>query len=121
MMYVLSVYIFHLQILRTFDETISKAVTEETENTGVKIKKRTQVVHVETMESKFIPLFLLMTVFLQVKSVAKEPNGELTVETNTGTIHNVNTLIWAIGRKPLVDLGLEHVVSAAAWSEWWMQ
>ncbi|ELT92765.1 hypothetical protein CAPTEDRAFT_228039 [Capitella teleta] len=81
-----SLLIRYDQILRNFDSSISKLVTEETEKTGVNIMKHTQI-----------------------QSVVKESSGELTLHTNAGTIHNVNTLIWAIGRKPMIDIGLNHV------------
>ena len=42
----------------------------------------------------------------------KEENGTLTLETNTGVIDNVNSLVWAIGRSPNSDtIGLDKIVS----------
>ena len=38
------------------------------------------------------------------------PNN-LTIETNNGTIENVDCLLWAIGRVPNVEFGLDKVVS----------
>jgi len=64
-------------VLRTFDHTISEALTETIEKGPVKLHKNTKV-----------------------KKVTKRADGKLTVETNHGTIDDVNTLIWAIGRSP---------------------
>jgi len=56
----------------------------------------------------------------QVKSVTKDPTtGELTVTivstppegaATTTVVENVNCLIWAIGRAPLIDIGLDKIV-----------
>ena len=47
----------------------------------------------------------------QVKSVTKVGPNNLTIETNNGTIENVSCLLWAIGRVPNVEIGLDKVVS----------
>ncbi|PVD18283.1 hypothetical protein C0Q70_20832 [Pomacea canaliculata] len=65
------------EVLRTFDKVISKTVTSNMEQAGVNVCKKTQV-----------------------KSIKKEPSGLLTVETNTGTVSEVDCLLWAIGRTP---------------------
>jgi len=49
----------------------------------------------------------------QVSSVTKMGDGDkVSVVTNTGTINDVDCLLWAIGRSPNVEsLRLERVVS----------
>jgi len=82
-----SLLIRYDQVLRTFDDIVSKAVTDNLEPGGVKLCKRTQI-----------------------SNVKKEDNGTLTLETNTGVIDNVNTLLWAIGRSPNSDtIGLDKI------------
>ena len=50
---------------------------------------------------------------LQVSAVTKMGDGDkVSVVTNTGTINDVDCLLWAIGRSPNVDsLRLDRVVS----------
>ncbi|XP_006818595.1 glutathione reductase, mitochondrial-like, partial [Saccoglossus kowalevskii] len=74
------------QVLRNFDAMISKNLTESMESSGVKICRRTQVT-----------------------SVKKELNGKLTLDTTTGAMNDVDCLLWAIGRIPNSDIGLEKV------------
>lgn len=81
-----SLLIRYDQVLRNFDSMLSKAVTEETEHTGVKLLRRTQVT-----------------------KVTKEASGHLALETTGEPITDVDCLIWAIGRKPQVDIGLDKV------------
>ena len=52
-------------------------------------------------------------VFTQVSSVTKMGDGDqVSVITNTGTINDVDCLLWAIGRVPNIDsLHLDRVVS----------
>jgi len=52
-------------------------------------------------------------VLLQVSSVAKMGDGDkVSVVTNTGTINDVDCLLWAIGRSPNIEsLRLDRVVS----------
>jgi len=54
-----------------------------------------------------------MMYFLQVSSVTKMGDGDrVSVVTNTGTINDVDCLLWAIGRSPNIDsLRLDRVVS----------
>ncbi|CAJ0576612.1 unnamed protein product, partial [Mesorhabditis spiculigera] len=73
------------QVLRTFDQDLSKILTECYEKGPVKLHKETNV-----------------------KSVEKRPDGRLTVTTDTGVIDEVDSLIWAIGRHSLTkELNLE--------------
>ncbi|XP_013069703.2 glutathione reductase, mitochondrial-like isoform X1 [Biomphalaria glabrata] len=82
-----SLLIRYDQVLRSFDGLISKGVTDNLEVAGVKIMRHTEV-----------------------SKVTKDSEGILTVETNSGTINNVNCLVWAIGRVPNSDnLGLDRV------------
>ncbi|XP_050418903.1 glutathione reductase, mitochondrial [Patella vulgata] len=83
-----SIFIRHDEVLRTFDTCISRTVTENLENGGVKVHRQTNV-----------------------KSVQKEANGKLTITTVAGDVHkDVECLLWAIGRIPNTDnLGLENV------------
>ncbi|KAK7483158.1 hypothetical protein BaRGS_00025562 [Batillaria attramentaria] len=74
------------EVLRTFDHLISSTVTANMEQDGVKVCKKTQV-----------------------KSVTKT-DGLMTVETTTGTIKDVDCLLFAIGRIPNTDtLDLQNV------------
>lgn len=52
-------------------------------------------------------------VLVQVSSVTKMGDGDkVSVVTNTGTINDVDCLLWAIGRLPNIDsLKLDRVVS----------
>lgn len=72
--------------LRNFDSMMSEKITEEMEKTGIKVKRRTQI-----------------------ESVTKESNGTLTLKTSSGVIDRVNCLIWAIGRIPNVEIGLDKI------------
>uniref|UniRef100_A0A9J2PYZ4 Glutathione reductase n=2 Tax=Ascaris TaxID=6251 RepID=A0A9J2PYZ4_ASCLU len=74
-------------VLRTFDRTMSEALTEAIDKGPVHLHKRTQV-----------------------KLIEKCPDGHLKVTTSKGVLDDVDTLIWAIGRKPHTDtLKLDHV------------
>ena len=42
--------------------------------------------------------------------MTKESSGTLTLETNSGTITGVDCLLWAIGRLPNTEIGLDKVV-----------
>ncbi|XP_005099721.2 glutathione reductase, mitochondrial [Aplysia californica] len=82
-----SLLIRYDQVLRTFDSLVSEAVTDNLEPGGVKLCKRTQI-----------------------SNVKKEADGTLTLETSTGVIDKVDTLLWAIGRSPNSDtIGLEKI------------
>ena len=48
---------------------------------------------------------------VQVNSVTKTEDGRLNVHTNNSTIQDVDCLLWAIGRLPNVDIGLDKIVS----------
>jgi len=76
------------KVLRTFDALISTAVTEELENMKMKIQKKDQVVSIE-----------------------KGPgDGKLTVTTKSGVkIPDVDVMIFAIGRSPNSNIGLEKL------------
>ncbi|KAJ8309670.1 hypothetical protein KUTeg_011535, partial [Tegillarca granosa] len=75
------------KVLRLFDSMVSEVVTNNMKNDGVKIKEGTQV-----------------------KSVTKESDGTLTLDTTTGPITQVNCLLWAIGRSPNTDnLGVDKL------------
>jgi len=54
---------------------------------------------------------VIFVFIFQVQNVTKKDSGLLTVETNTGTIDDVECLIFAIGRVPNVEIGLDNVVS----------
>jgi len=80
-----SILIRYDEVLRTFDPVISGAVTHALENeSGVKVCRKTQVTN-----------------------VTKEESGLLTVETTTGTIDDVECLLFAIGRKPNIEIGID--------------
>jgi len=74
-------------VLRTFDHTLSEALTEVIEKGPIHLHKKTQVVKVE-----------------------KDSQGVLTVHTNHGKIEGVSKLIWCIGRYPSTpSLNLDKV------------
>lgn len=82
-----SMLIRHDKVLRTFDEIISTSVTAHAEESGINIFKQTHT-----------------------KNVTKQADGLLTIETNNCKIHDVDCLLWAVGREPNTsDLGLENV------------
>uniref|UniRef100_A0A0L8GBA8 FAD/NAD(P)-binding domain-containing protein n=1 Tax=Octopus bimaculoides TaxID=37653 RepID=A0A0L8GBA8_OCTBM len=81
-----SLLIRYDKVLRQFDESISSAVTENLEHSKINLQRHTQV-----------------------QEVKKQSNGQLTVNSNQGTISDVDCLLWAIGRVPNIsNLGLEN-------------
>jgi len=75
------------KVLRTFDPVIQDTITPWMEHTGIKVHKQTQVTKVEG-----------------------EKGGPLTVHLNNGQAIEVDTLLWAIGRRSMTkDIGLEDV------------
>uniref|UniRef100_G1N073 glutathione-disulfide reductase n=1 Tax=Meleagris gallopavo TaxID=9103 RepID=G1N073_MELGA len=84
------------KVLRTFDSLISTNCTQELENIGVDVWKHTQVQAVTKSPSGL----------LEVKVISSEPAHKPTVK----VIHDVDCLLWAIGREPNTEeLCLEHV------------
>ncbi|XP_013400833.1 glutathione reductase, mitochondrial [Lingula anatina] len=81
-----SIMIRYDKVLRTFDSMVSAAVTENLEEAGVKVLRKTQT-----------------------KLVTKEADGTLTLETSGGQITGVTCLIWAIGRIPSTKFGVEKL------------
>uniref|UniRef100_A0A8C9EK69 Glutathione reductase, mitochondrial n=1 Tax=Pavo cristatus TaxID=9049 RepID=A0A8C9EK69_PAVCR len=85
------------KVLRTFDSLISTNCTQELENIGVDVWKHTQVQAVTKSPSGL----------LEVKVTSSEPGHKPTVR----VIHDVDCLLWAIGREPNTEeLCLDHVV-----------
>ncbi|QYT01112.1 Glutathione reductase [Trichoderma simmonsii] len=84
-------FIRYNTFLRNFDPMIQETVTKEYERLGVNLHKQSQATKVE-----------------------KAANGKLSVtyrdgEGNETTLHDVDHLIWAIGRTPLTSgIGLEE-------------
>ncbi|TFY66469.1 hypothetical protein EVG20_g4608 [Dentipellis fragilis] len=74
-------------VLRTFDPALQETLTPWIEHTGINLHKQSKVVKVEG-----------------------ERGGELTVHTDKGETFKVDTLIWAIGRRPNTgNLGLQDL------------
>ncbi|XP_013779561.1 glutathione reductase, mitochondrial-like isoform X2 [Limulus polyphemus] len=72
------------KVLRNFDCMISTAITEEIVESGIKLEKNNQVKHVE-----------------------KQCDGKLTILLkDENMITDVDCLLWAIGRKPSIELQL---------------
>uniref|UniRef100_A0A0N5AH07 Glutathione reductase n=1 Tax=Syphacia muris TaxID=451379 RepID=A0A0N5AH07_9BILA len=72
-------------VLRAFDHTLSEMLTNVINDGPINLHRRTQV-----------------------NAVKKQENGFLTIETSQGTLKDVDTLIWAIGRNPHIeDLNLK--------------
>ncbi|XP_023236736.1 glutathione reductase, mitochondrial-like isoform X2 [Centruroides sculpturatus] len=79
------------KVLRTFDSTISGAVTEEMEAAGINIFRR------ETIEG-----------------VKKAEDGKLILSlASSEKIEEVECLLWAVGRRPNTGLDLDRTVSKA--------
>lgn len=75
-------------VLRKFDDSIQETVTDTYIKEGVNIHKTSNVTKVDKDES----------------------SGKLTVHLDTGkSIEDVDTLIWTIGRKSLLGIGLENI------------
>jgi len=74
-------------VLRTFDPTMQEALTPWMEKTGVKLHRKSNVVRVEGQKGQ-----------------------TLTVHTDKGEKIEVDTVLWAIGRRSCTDnMGLEKV------------
>ncbi|TQS33020.1 hypothetical protein Golomagni_06650, partial [Golovinomyces magnicellulatus] len=84
-------FIRHKTFLRSFDPMVQDSVTNEYERLGVNLHKESQATKVE-----------------------KDANGKLSVTYKDGegketTLHDVDHLIWAIGRTPVTsNIGLEE-------------
>uniref|UniRef100_A0AAF5RU70 Glutathione reductase n=2 Tax=Wuchereria bancrofti TaxID=6293 RepID=A0AAF5RU70_WUCBA len=75
------------RVLWNFDHTLSECLTESIDRGPTKLHKNTEV-----------------------KSVERKPDGLLTIHTTSGTIDEVDSLIWAVGRLPATrDLNLNYV------------
>lgn len=72
------------RVLRSFDQGIGEMLMNQMEESGVHIHRETQI-----------------------EKVSGSP-GSLTINTNQGDSLSVDHLIWAIGREPNSDIGLEH-------------
>lgn len=78
--------------LRTFDSMLSTTLMEEMQSAGVNIVRHSQV-----------------------EKLTKKEDGTLTVHIVTGedkkqdTLSGNNVVLWAIGRSPNTDIGLQHV------------
>lgn len=81
-----SLLIRYNKVLRNFDTLVSTLVTENLESSGVKVLKDTQVTAV---------------------TEASKELRTINIETNKGRLGDVNCLIWAIGRLPNIEIGLE--------------
>ncbi|EDO15143.1 hypothetical protein Kpol_397p2 [Vanderwaltozyma polyspora DSM 70294] len=74
-------------VLRKFDSCIQDTITEHYIKSGINVHKQSQVAKVE-----------------------KNATGSLTVTLNNGTVlSDVDTLVWTVGRRTLVDLNLDNV------------
>ncbi|VDO08717.1 unnamed protein product, partial [Brugia timori] len=75
------------RVLWNFDHTLSECLTESIDRGPTKLHKNTEV-----------------------KSVERKSDGLLTVNTTSGIINEVDSLIWAVGRLPATrDLNLDYV------------
>jgi glutathione reductase (NADPH) len=73
-------------VLRKFDESIQNTITDHYVNIGVNVHKKTQVQSVEKLE-----------------------DGSLKLQLDDGSTLEVDQLIWTIGRRSFLGLGLEDV------------
>lgn len=75
-------------VLRKFDESIQETITNHYVNEGINVHKKSQIVKVEKNES----------------------DGKLTLHLDTSEIiSDVDELIWTMGRRSLLGIGLEYV------------
>uniref|UniRef100_A0A8C2INY8 Glutathione reductase, mitochondrial n=1 Tax=Cyprinus carpio TaxID=7962 RepID=A0A8C2INY8_CYPCA len=75
-------------VLRNFDALISSNCTKELQNQGIDLRKNSQVKSVQKTDKG-----------LSVKLVTKDPDDKDAQE-KCDTIHEVDCLLWAIGREP---------------------
>uniref|UniRef100_A0A673HED1 Glutathione reductase, mitochondrial n=1 Tax=Sinocyclocheilus rhinocerous TaxID=307959 RepID=A0A673HED1_9TELE len=75
-------------VLRNFDALISSNCTKELQNHGIDLRKNSQVKSVQKTDKG-----------LSVKLVTKDPDDKDAQE-KCDTIHEVDCLLWAIGREP---------------------
>ncbi|XP_072520210.1 glutathione reductase, mitochondrial isoform X2 [Salminus brasiliensis] len=75
-------------VLRNFDALISTNCTKELQNSGIDLWKNSQIRSVQKTEKG-----------LKIILVTKDPEGKGTEE-KTGSIPEVDCLLWAIGREP---------------------
>ncbi|KAK9963227.1 hypothetical protein ABG768_006429 [Culter alburnus] len=75
-------------VLRNFDALISSNCTKELQNQGIDLRKNTQVKSVQKTDKG-----------LNVTLVTKDPEDKDAKE-KLDTIHEVDCLLWAIGREP---------------------
>lgn len=73
-------------VLRKFDESIQNTVTDHYVNIGVNVHKSTQVTSVDKLD-----------------------DGSLKVHLDNGTTLEVDQLVWSVGRRSFLGLGLEDV------------
>jgi glutathione reductase (NADPH) len=73
-------------VLRKFDDSIQNTITDHYVNIGVNVHKKTQVQAVEKLE-----------------------DGSLKLQLDNGSTLEVDQLIWTIGRRSFLGLGLEDV------------
>uniref|UniRef100_A0A8C1FGM3 Glutathione reductase, mitochondrial n=1 Tax=Cyprinus carpio carpio TaxID=630221 RepID=A0A8C1FGM3_CYPCA len=86
-------------VLRNFDALISSNCTKELQNQGIDLRKNSQVKSVQKTDKG-----------LSVKLVTKDPDDKDAQE-KCDTIHEVDCLLWAIGREPnTTGLNLSSIV-----------
>uniref|UniRef100_A0A8C2IN42 Glutathione reductase n=1 Tax=Cyprinus carpio TaxID=7962 RepID=A0A8C2IN42_CYPCA len=86
-------------VLRNFDALISSNCTKELQNQGIDLRKNSQVKSVQKTDKG-----------LSVKLVTKDPDDKDAQE-KCDTIHEVDCLLWAIGREPnTAGLNLSSIV-----------
>ncbi|CDK29141.1 unnamed protein product [Kuraishia capsulata CBS 1993] len=74
-------------VLRKFDDLIQQTITDKYIKSGINLHKRSSVTH-----------------------VTKNADGSLKVELNGGASEiEVDTLIWTVGRKSLIPLGVKEI------------
>lgn len=87
---------------------------EAMESAGISIVRQSQARFLTSQTVMLIRKFEF-----QVEKLTKEKDDTITVHTVSGedkhraTISGNNVVIWAIGRAPNTDIGLEHVVRAS--------
>ncbi|SJM85548.1 probable Glutathione reductase [Zygosaccharomyces bailii] len=75
-------------VLRKFDESIQNTITDHYVKSGINVHKKSQVTKIDKESS----------------------TGKLTVHLDNGTtIDDVDDLIWTVGRKSMLGIGLENV------------
>ncbi|CEH14659.1 glutathione-disulfide reductase [Ceraceosorus bombacis] len=99
----------HDTFLRNFDPIIAETLQDYMSKTGLNVHQKTNIKKVEGKEGDHMSKTgLNVHQKTNIKKVEGKEGGPLTLHLDTGKTLEVDTLLWAIGRRPNTDnLGLE--------------